>query len=145
MNTKEWLNRGREAELRLKILLEEKEKIRELSYGVRTASSGGDAERGVRIQTSHRQKHMLRYDEYVEMIDEQATALLEAKKEILNVISLVNNGELQALLLARYVGGKTWEKIAEDMNRSRYGVSGDLHSRALSAVERRLQEMGGKI
>lgn len=67
-------------------------------------------------------------------IDDEIDRLVDVKRKIIEVISLVPNYEQQTLLELRYLNFKTWEQIAVDMN---YGIDNiyKLHRKALNAVD----------
>lgn len=84
---------------------------------------------------------------------EQLTILLERAKdgtlkykaEIESVIEEVPERELRMLLRARYLEGKTWEKVAEAIHyESEYWVRTKLHADALNCVEEILRERACK-
>ncbi len=61
--------------------------------------------------------------------------LLEAtEREVIGTIDKITDGTLHTLLYERYINGKTWERIAVEMNYSYRGVT-KMHGRALQAVK----------
>lgn len=62
---------------------------------------------------------------------------LEAtEREILNAINNVKDGTLKTILYERYVNGKTWERIAVEMNYTYKHLVAVLHPKALKLFER---------
>lgn len=59
---------------------------------------------------------------------------LEIKKQVEEAIQTVQDGTLREVLIQRYILGKKWEQIADDMN---YGYQWicKLHGRALQAIK----------
>lgn len=66
-------------------------------------------------------------------INDEIDKLVDTKREIMLVISQVENHEQQTLLELRYISFKTWEQIAVEMN---YGIDNiyKLHKKALASA-----------
>jgi len=60
--------------------------------------------------------------------------LFQLKKKISDTINRVQEPECKTLLIHRYLCGKTWEKIAEDMGYSYVHVVHRLHPKALKKI-----------
>ena len=66
-------------------------------------------------------------------LDERIDRMIAARAEIQDTIEHVANEKMRALLQMRYLNGRTWEDIADQMNYSTRNVY-NLHSAALKAV-----------
>lgn len=101
---------------------------------------------GERVQASGSQQKMADcVAKIVEMkmqIEQEIDAYIEYKKDARNVICACD-ADCLTLVHKRYFQFKTWEKIAVEMNFTYQWVSGGLHQRALSQVQRILDERDG--
>ena len=61
--------------------------------------------------------------------------LMELQKEIQAVISKVPDETCRALLIMRYIGGKSFEQIAVTMNYSHWYLTHTIHQKALEKVK----------
>lgn len=64
----------------------------------------------------------------------QLEAIERQRAEIISAIDRLKDGRYRAVLLHRYINGKTFEEIAESMNYSRRQII-RLHSEALAGLE----------
>lgn len=76
------------------------------------------------------------YIELGEKIKAEKKRLDLVHAEIISTIAKVPSSELRTLLTNRYVNGCKWEEVARNQNYSESHVKGDMHARALRAVER---------
>lgn len=101
---------------------------------------------GERVQASGSQQKMADcVAKIVEMkiqIEQEIDAYIEFKKEARNV-TCACDADCLMLVHKRYFQFKTWERIAVEMNFTYQWVSGGLHQRALSQVQRVLDEREG--
>jgi hypothetical protein len=78
-------------------------------------------------------------DAYIElnnMIEDEQKRLALVRAEIISTIAKVPSNELRTLLTDRYVNGCKWRDVARNQNYSESHVKGEMHVRALQAVER---------
>ena len=78
-------------------------------------------------------------DDYVvlgEEIDRECEHLDLVRAEIISAIAKVSNSDLRTLLIDRYINGCKWEDVARHQNYSESHVKGEMHARALRAIER---------
>lgn len=78
-------------------------------------------------------------DAYIElnnMIEDEQKRLALVRAEIISTIAKVPSNELRTLLTDRYVNGYKWRDVARNQNYSESHVKGEMHVRALKAVER---------
>ena len=78
-------------------------------------------------------------DAYIEVnnqIKREQERLDLVRAEIISTIAKVPSNELRTLLTDRYVNGCKWRDVARNQNYSESHVKGEMHVRALQAVER---------
>lgn len=135
MTTKEWLNRARHIDDEINALLEAQQ--RAFTQATSTTSRLKEA----KVVSSGGTSGLL--ESYValgEKINRRVDELLRVKAEILSVIERAEDGTLRQLLMERYINGKTWEKVAVDMNYSYSNIIHRLHPAALRAVQELLEK-----
>lgn len=133
MTTKEWLNRAKKIEGKIKQLEIARQKAKELAYNITSYSESE------RVQTSRKnssEEKFTRLAEYSRLIDEQITESLTMREEIITAIKNIKNPVYEQLLIAKYINGDGWEKIAEDLNYSDFWVKTRLHSDAIREIEK---------
>ena len=81
--------------------------------------------------------------ELKEKINSEIDRFVNFKAEAKNLIFSVCDSDCIDLLYKRYFLNKKWEEIAVEMNYTFKWVSGGLHQRALSQVQKALDERGG--
>lgn len=112
-----------------------------------TSVMGGD-----RVQVSTSQEKMA--DCVAKIVDlknelnNEIDNFVDYRNEVLNLIDIACDADCHKLLYKRYIGTfnieknkvefKTWEQIAVEMNFTYQWVSGGLHQRALSQVQKEL-------
>ena len=120
----------------------------------RTAVIGGE-----RVQTSASkgpvENNVVSMVDLREKINAEMDALIEYKEEARKLIQSACDKDCITLLFKRYIGVLnreteeveylTWERIAVDMNFSYQWVSDGLHKRALSQLQKKLDEMEKRI
>ena len=109
------------------------------ALATKTTSVLGDE----RVQSSGSQQKMAdcvaKIVEMKEQINQEIDAYIEYKKDARNVICACD-ADCLTLIHKRYFQFKTWERIAVEMNFTYQWVSGGLHHRALSQVQKALDE-----
>jgi hypothetical protein len=73
-------------------------------------------------------------------IGERITALAILRIDIYNTICKVKNGKLRVILLKRYIGNESFERIAMDTNFTYNHIVKNLHPQGLDEVEKILEE-----
>ena len=127
MTAKEWLSRARTIDGELRALEEARAKL-EAQLTKATQVLSGDP-----VQST---KDPHKFDElggYALAIREATKLCHKIKSETLAVIMQVDNSTYRQLLVMRYLNGKTFERIAVEMNFSWRQVH-RIHGRALIAV-----------
>ena len=101
---------------------------------------------GERVQSSGSQQKMAdavsKIIEMKEKINSEIDRFVNFKAEAKNLIFSVCDSDCIDLLYKRYFLNKKWEEIAVEMNYTFKWVSGGLHQRALSQVQKVLDERG---
>ena len=113
------------------------------ALATKTTSVIGDE----RVQSSGSQQKMAdavtKIVELKDRINDEIDRFVDFKEEAKNLIFSVCDGDCIDLLYKRYFQDKKWEEIALEMNFTYQWVSGGLHQRALSQVQKALDERGG--
>lgn len=99
-----------------------------------------------KVQSSGSQQKMAdavaKIVELKDKINAEIDRFVDFKEEAKNLIFDACDGDCIALLYKRYFLDKKWEQIAVEMNYTFKWVSGGLHQRALSQVQKVLDERG---
>lgn len=131
MTAKEWLRRGRDLEKVIAALQEARRRAwtraTSATAAIKDAPSGGGS------KTANKADAYIALTEKVE--DEQRRlALIHA--EIISMTAKMQDEILRALVLEYYVNDHTWREVAEKLHYDESHVRGRMHTRALQAVER---------
>lgn len=115
------------------------------ALATKTTSVLGDE----RVQSSGSQQKMAdvvaKIVELKDKINEEIDRFVDFKEEARNLMFDACDGDCIALLYKRYFADKKWEEIAVEMNYTYQWVQGGLHQRALSQMQKALDEReGGK-
>lgn len=117
---------------------EELERLRTLAEKI-TASVGGE-----RVQASGNQQKLedcvIKIVQAQEEINASIDRFVDYKKEAMELIDHACDADCIRLLYKRYFSYMKWEEIAVDMNYTYQWISGGLHQRALSQVQKALDE-----
>ncbi len=131
MNAKEFLMRGINLERRVETIREQIEHYKALvnDCSVTYSDSPKSTASNYRLEECTQKIMDLQEELCSAMAD-----LVDVTCEIGKAIQKLDNYDYQDLLVNRYVLGKTWEKIAEDMN---YGIRNvhRLHGEALREIK----------
>ena len=76
-------------------------------------------------------------------LDERIDRMIALRAEIQDTIDRVQDARMRVLLELRYLNGRTWEEVAEEMNYTTRNVY-NLHSAALKAVAPLIAEAEGR-
>ena len=126
-----FLLKGRELQSEVEQLKIAKREALQLACGISVDYAG------VKVQTSSdngTETRFAAYSEYSRLLDEKVEELIVYRAKMLEMIRRVENSTYRALLIARYINCKTWEKIADELC---YGVrqTHRLHGAALQKFE----------
>lgn len=113
------------------------------ALATKTTSVLGDE----RVQSSGSQQKMadavVKIADLRNNINEQIDRFVDYKEEVKNLLFESCDSDCIKLLHKRYFMDKKWEEIAVEMNYTYQWVQGGLHQRALSQVQKALDERGG--
>lgn len=128
MTPKEWLMRGRGIEREIKSLEQSQREAYERLTRATTSLNN------VSVRAT-KDPHL--FDAYAAMSDEiqaRTASLIGVRVEIIQATEKLEDVNQRALLIERYVNGKTWERICVDMKYSWKQVH-RIHGAALQAIE----------
>lgn len=141
MKAKEYLRQIKTMDAKINTDIEELASLEALA--TKTTSVLGDE----RVQSSGSQQKMadavVKIADLRNRINEQIDRFVDYKEEVKNLLFEACDGDCISLLYKRYFQYKKWEEIAMEMNYTFRWVSGGLHQRALSQVQKVLDERGG--
>lgn len=152
MKAKTYLERIRKQDAQIDALIDEIATLDAIAKKT-TSVLGGE-----RVQASTSQQKMADTVEKIVTLKEKLNAEIDSfidyRNEALKLIDIACDADCHKLLHKRYIGTydtekeriifKTWEQIAVEMNFTYKWVSGGLHQRALSQVQKVLDERGSK-
>lgn len=136
MRTKEWLNRARNIDREINILLAERSRLFEQATKITKAPKIDNVAEGGGNAT---ERIMLKYTNCATKIDMCVDELCRVKEEIEAVIDKVEDYKLRNLLRCRYINCQTWERTAESIGMSFYHVVHRLHPKVLCEVQKILE------
>lgn len=138
MKAIEYLERIGKMDAMIETKREELERLRTLAEKI-TASVGGE-----RVQASGNQQKLedcvIKIVQAQEEINASIDRFVDCKKEAMELIDRACDADCIRLLYKRYFLYMKWGGIAIDMKYSHQWVSGGLHQRALSQVQKALDE-----
>lgn len=126
---KQWLGRARNIDHEIDNLIREKQRTKDRLTKI-TQSYESDG--------AQMTKDPHKFDRLAELeneIDQQIDELVEAKREIIAVIKQMPDRRERMVLLSYYIGGKTWEQTAVNMNYSFQAVM-RTRKKAIMEVEK---------
>ena len=130
MTAKEYLEQYRRLKIEIDSKTEQLEELREFAKSV-SHSSGAGGHAGVSDKVG---KTVAKIIDLENEISCQIDKLLELKKEIESTIAKVDDPVLRQLLTLRYINGRKWEQISNDLDYSRMQIH-RLHENALEKVK----------
>ena len=133
VDAKSFLSQVKKLDLQIKNKLIEKQQWKDIALGI-TANMEGE-----RVQSSSPKSKMASAVEKIVDMEAEINALIDklidTKKDVIKTIeSLDSTCEYQVVHL-KYIQDKTFEEIAEEMNRS-YSAITTIHGRALVSVQK---------
>jgi len=137
MNAKEYLNQAYKLNNRINSKLEQLEVLKSLSMKVTSCFSD------VKVihesnEKSQMEKNLVKIIDLSVEINDEINELIRLKSEIAETIREVDDVNCELLLVKRYISGKSWEEIAEEMQ---YSISGifRIHGEALKKISKILR------
>lgn len=144
IDAKKYLRQIEILDRRITAKVEERQNVLDMLLRItpvmRDTTSGGDAAGHDKMENG-----VVKLTAYEEEISADIDRLVELKREISEVIDLVENPKRRAVLRFRYINYKSFEQIAVDMDMSYRNIC-YIHGKALRDVSRILEEdnSGGK-
>ena len=131
MTAKEFLSQARYLDMRINSKVEQIDSLNDLATKCTSTITG--MPHNPSASTSLMADAVCKIVDLEKEINKDAMMLVELKREIMGVISAVENTECQVLLEKRYLCNTPWEQIAVDMS---YGIDNifKLHKKALNMV-----------
>ncbi|WP_313120134.1 DUF1492 domain-containing protein [Proteiniclasticum ruminis] len=134
MNAKEYLSQALWLDQMIESKLEQLETLRGLSMKV-TSSFRDDKVTGGNNEKSRMESTIVKVIELEEEINADFNRLIDLKKTIQDTINKMEDINYQLLLEMRYINGKNWEDIAQQLNYNNRTVF-KVHGKALKQFER---------
>ena len=128
MTTKEYLSQAFSLDQRINCKLEQIARLRELAE--KATQTLSDMPGSATRNTNRMEETIIKMIDLENEINDDIDKLIDIKRGITYLISVVTNPDEQILLELRYLCFKTWEQIAADTGYSIQNVY-KLHSRAL--------------
>jgi hypothetical protein len=139
MTAKEYLSQYTTAAAEIEALIDEKQRLRSLAEKTTMSfESDGGASGSVNVD-----KIPATIEKIIEIekeIGERITALATLRIDIYTTICKVKNGKLRVILLKRYIGNESFERIAMDTNFTYNHIVKNLHPQGLDEIEKILEE-----
>lgn len=129
MDTKAYLSQAHYLDLRIKSKIQQIDSLSEIATACSSVITG--MPRNASGSTSQMADTVCKIVDLQDDINHDIDALVELKKELMEVIKAVENPEYQILLEKRYLCFLSWEKIAVEMGYDLRYIH-KLHTRALS-------------
>jgi DNA-directed RNA polymerase specialized sigma subunit len=137
MNAKEYLNQAYKLNSRINSKLEQLEVLKSLSMKVTSCFSDVKVMHS-KNEKSQMEKNLVQIVDLSVEINDEINELIRLKSEIAETIREVDDVNCELLLVKRYISGKSWEEIAEEMQ---YSISGifRIHGEALKKINKILK------
>lgn len=134
MNAKEYLSQAIWLDQMIDSKLEQLATLKSLSMKV-TTSFTQEKISGGNIEKSRMENTIVKVIDLEHEINEDIDRFVDLKRDIQDTINKMENINYQLLLEMRYLSGKNWEEIAEQLNYNNRTVF-KVHGRALKQFER---------
>lgn len=134
VTAKEYLEQYQSADREIDELLERVKRLRSRAEKI-TPPYGSDGGSNPNVNTDKLPAIVELIIEEEERTNERVEQLMNLQKEIQSNIARVTDETCRTLLIMRYIGGKSFEKIADTMNYSYFHIVRRLHPKALMYIE----------
>ena len=134
MNAKEYLSQALWLDQMILSKLEQLETLKSLSMKV-TSSFAEEKISGGNVEKSKMESTVVKVIDLESEINADFVRLIELKKEIQDTINRMEDINYQLLLEMRYLNGKNWEEIAQELKYNNRTVF-KVHGKALKQFER---------
>jgi len=139
MTAKEYLSQYIAAGEEIKALCYELERVKSISEKV-TVSFESDGGVSGSVNVNKIPEAVEKIMEIERDIGERVTNLAFLRIDIYNTICRVQDGKLRVILLKRYIGNESFERIAYDMGYTYKHITHNLHPSALEEVEKNMKD-----
>ena len=139
MTAKEFLSQYITAGGEIEALIEERQRLRSLAEKTTMGFENDGSTPGTRSPDKIPEA-VEKIMEIEEEIGKRVAALAVLRIEIYSTICKVPDGTQRVILLKRYIGNQTFERIALDIGYSYKHITHNLHPAALEKVEKLLQK-----
>lgn len=139
MTAKEYLSQYITAGEEIKALCYELERVKSISEKV-TVSFESDGGASGSVNVNKIPEAVERIMEIERDIGERVSNLAFLRIDIYNTICRVPDGKLRVILLKRYIGNESFERIAYDMGYTYKHITHNLHPSALEEVEKNMKD-----
>ena len=139
MTAKEYLSQYIAACEEIKALCYELERVKSISEKV-TVSFESDGGTSGSVNVNKIPEAVEKIMEIERDIGERVSNLAFLRIDIYNTICRVPNGKLRVILLKRYIGNESFERIAMDTNFTYNHIVKNLHPQGLDEVDKILKE-----
>ncbi len=139
MTAKEYLSQYITAGEEIKALCYELERVKSISEKV-TVSFESDGGASGSVNVNKIPEAVERIMEIERDIGERVTKLAFLRIDIYNTICRVPDGKLRVILLKRYIGNESFERISYDMGYTYKHITHNLHPAALEEVEKNMKD-----
>lgn len=139
MTAKEYLSRYTTAGGEIDALIEEKQRLRSLAEKTTMSFESDGSAAGTR-NTDKLPEAVEKIMEIESEIGRRIAELATLRIEIYTTVCKISDGKSRVLLLKRYIGGESFERIAADMGYTYNHICKNLHPDALAEVDKILQQ-----
>jgi hypothetical protein len=139
MTAKEYLGQYISAGGEIESLLEEIQRLRSLAEKTTMSFENDGSAPGSR-KTDKIPEAVEKIMEIEKEIGIRVSALAILRIDIYNTICRVPDSKLRVILLKRYIGGESFERIAYDMRYTYKHITHNLHTAALEEVEKIIKD-----
>ena len=132
MNTKEFLQQYRDADYEISEMTDSLLRLRSRAAKCTTAYGAGGSGQPNKDKLPAIIERIIEAEKNAE---KKIDSLISVQAEVENAIACVEDGKCKALLMMRYMNGKSFEEISVALGYSYHYVVHDLHSKALRSVK----------
>jgi hypothetical protein len=140
VTAKEYLSQYISAGEEIKALCYELERVKSISEKV-TVSFESDGGASGSVNVNKIPEAVEKIMDIERDIGERVTNLAFLRIDIYNTICRVQDGKLRVILLKRYIGNESFERIAYEMGYNHHYLTHKIHNDALEEVEKVLKDV----
>lgn len=139
MTAKDFLSQYISAGGEIEALIDELQRLRSLAEKTTMTFESGGGSSGTR-NTDKLPEAVEKIMEIEKEIGKRVAALAYLRIDIYNTICRVQDGKSRVLLMKRYIGNESFEKIAMEMGYTYNHIVKNLHPEALAAAEKVIKQ-----